>query len=130
VQYENRSYTEDEEDEDAVDASAPWQSHDSEYWDPWRSRNAAVDPTESADSDWEMGDATPRPWQSEPHLQASSSPPSGSQQPPEALMFRSVNEKQIFGFRGLASSPEDAIRIDDSGYPNSASVQVCLITFN
>jgi hypothetical protein len=39
----------------------------------------------------------------------------------ESLMFRSVNERQIFGYK---SSMSDPIRVDDSGYPNSASVQV------
>jgi hypothetical protein len=73
-------------------------------------------------SDMDMAETAPRPWQSEPHLQAAFPFARHSEAPvAESLMFRSVNERQIFGYK---SSMSDPIRVDDSGYPNSASVQV------
>jgi len=78
-------------------------------------------------SGMEMAEAAPRPWQSEPHLQAAFPFARHYEAPAaESLMFRSVNERQIFGYK---SSMSDPIRVDDSGYPNSASVQVIIDFF-
>ncbi|XP_059485553.1 small RNA 2'-O-methyltransferase [Neocloeon triangulifer] len=75
----------------------------------------------SRGAEFGLEQAAPRPWQSEPHLQAAFPFAQQYEAPAaESLMFRSVNERQIFGYK---SSMSDPIRVDDSGYPNSASVQ-------
>ncbi|XP_065345763.1 small RNA 2'-O-methyltransferase [Cloeon dipterum] len=69
-----------------------------------------------------LSEAAPRAWQSEPHLDAAAAWPLARQPPPaESLMFRSVNERHSCAF--FKSSFSDPIRVDDSGYPNSGSVQ-------